>query len=327
MRRAAVIVFVCLATTSVSRGQNTAPPRQPAPTQPRQPIGPPQQSPATGQRPTAGPPVAPPPRTAAMAPANPTMTRVAPPAMAPQPTAPFTLTPAEEAEVTQALAAWEGACAKISDAKCSFHRIDENRTFDKREDFDGEIKYKKPDKARYSAKGGETQEQYFCDGLSLYEWNYSQKQIVQHILPEDMRGAAIADGPLPFLFTATAEKLRNRYFLRIVTPAEQREKAVWMEAYPRHQRDAGNFYKATVILDRKLMLPSAIEIFEPGTDPRNMNRKVHTFSNFQLNDPLVWLKGDFNKPWAMPGWKFLVDDPEAEAAAQAAQLPAAGPRR
>lgn len=242
---------------------------------------------------------------------------IAPPT---QPMAPFVLTAQEDAEVQKALLAWERACSGLNDVKCAFHRKDVNPTFGTETHYDGEIKYKKPDKARYYAKSeavagqAQEQEQYFCDGLSLYEWNYKNKQLIQHILPEDMRGAAIADGPLPFLFTATAEKLRNRYFLRLVTPANEKA-SVWIEAYPRHQQDAATFSKATVILDLKTMLPSAVEMYEPD----RITRRVHTFGQFRTNDPLNWLKDPMAKPLPQLGWKFVVDDPQAEAAARAAK--------
>lgn len=315
MRLAAATVSLGLTIASISSGWS-----QTAPQRPQQQPGQPNVGPA---RPPAAPRQVPAPQQTA-APQGAHAPAYGPPRQAPPsgPMAPFVLTPAEEAEVEQVLAGWEAACEAISDVKCAFHRIDENKTFGKREEFDGEIKYKRPDKARYHAKGPQSEVQYFCDGLSLYEWNYDQKQIVQHVLPEDMRGAAIADGPLPFLFTATAAKLRNRYFLRIVTPAEQRGKSIWVEAYPRHQRDAANFSKATVIIDPQRMLPSHIQTF----DTNGVDRTVHAFMDFKINDPLNWLKGDFNKPWVLPGWKSVVDDPQAEAAAQAMQPPA-GPRR
>ena len=75
---------------------------------------------------------------------------------------------------------------------------------------------------------------WICDGKSVFQYIPKQKKLVEHKLPPDMQGKSIVDGPLPFLFGAEAKKLRQRYWLRIVTPPNIKNQ-VWLEAFPRFQ--------------------------------------------------------------------------------------------
>src|SRR5690606_18964006 len=61
-------------------------------------------------------------------------------------------------------------------------------------------------------------EHWVCDGNSVFEFRHIEKQLVETQLPPAMRGKAIADGPLPFLFGANADALKNRYWIRELTP-------------------------------------------------------------------------------------------------------------
>ena len=61
-------------------------------------------------------------------------------------------------------------------------------------------------------------------------------------LPKELQGKDIVDGPLPFLFGAKAEKLKQRYYLRIITPPDVQGQ-VWLEAWPRFLADARNFQR------------------------------------------------------------------------------------
>ena len=46
-------------------------------------------------------------------------------------------------------------------------------------------------------------------------------------MPPELQGKAIVDGPLPFLFGADAQKLKQRYYLRIITPRTRKAKSGW----------------------------------------------------------------------------------------------------
>src|SRR5690606_13915269 len=200
---------------------------------------------------------------------------------------------------------------------CEFTRWDYDMVFGQRDpqnpnqviprESKGEIKYRAPDKGLYhitqvreivGVENGQPKfqlreeggEHWVCDGQSIWEYNYEKKQLIERRLPPHMRGKAIQDGPLPFLFGAEAEKLLARYWMRVVTPP-QVQGQIWLEAWPKHQADAANFQRATVILDGKTLLPFAIEVHLPN----GKNRHVHKFENSLVNENALFrfLKGDF----------------------------------
>jgi hypothetical protein len=160
------------------------------------------------------------------------------------------------------------------------------------------------------------------------------------MLPEEMKGKAISDGPLPFIFGAKAEQLKRRYWMRDVTPTAHVGKQIWLEARPKFQQDAANFHKATVILNERTFLPEALQIIPPGIPVAD--DKVHAYTAFgfsdpMVNDPLAILKRDFATPLTPPFWKrMMVEDPAAQAenpappagaAPQATRPAAAGQRK
>jgi len=130
-------------------------------------------------------------------------------------------------------------------------------------------------------------------------------------LPPDLQGKAIADGPLPFVFTTDAKRLKQRYFMRVVTPPDV-DGQVWIEAYPRYQRDAAEFSKVEVILQSKDMTPYAIQL----TEPNKKDRKVYQFQNVVIN-PRWRLFGGNSFNGSLPlGWRWL-DETDAQPQRQA----------
>ena len=233
-----------------------------------------------------------------------------------QPTAPFQLTAHQEAELNRALKVWEQASAQVKTFECGFHRFTYDPTFGRPDQpmvDKGELKYSTPDKGSFRIEGPRA-EHWICDGASIFEYKFKDKQLVEHKLPPELRGKAISDGPVPFIFGANAEKLKQRYYLRLTTPAEKHGQEVWLEAYPRFQHDAANFQKADLILTVKDMQPFAVQIYKPG----GVQREVYQFENVEVNqkDLLRFLKGD---PFMarLPGmdWKHVVE--EAPAASEA----------
>jgi TIGR03009 family protein len=248
------------------------------------------------------------------------------------PKAPFKLTADQQVEVDAALVAWEQRSKTIKTLKAEFTRWEYDTVFGKMDDQgnpipvqkQGLMKYSAPDKGLYQVldEGGE---HWVCDGRSIFEFNHGKKQLIERVLPPELQGKAISDGPLPFLFGAEAEKLKRRYFIRLVTPSDV-EGQVWLEGYPRYPGDAANFQRATLILDARTMLPFAIEIFLPN----GKSRTVHQFDNQKVNDPLGFLAGDFSKPKLPRGWTRVVEDPAGGAqpspgGARPAARPAAKP--
>jgi TIGR03009 family protein len=315
-----------------------------APQQRQQPQGPggqvagPQPPPgyapsAPGQYPPAGPTARP-----AASPVQ-----QAPPAAA---RAPFELSAQEHAALNSLLLAWEQHSAQVNTFSARIVRYEYNPVF-KVKDQSGQeipttqsrgiIKYGTPDKAMlkieevdaYDTKLGKFVPQsddtgqgrlwWICDGKSTFEFNYLQRQVIERTLPPEMQGKAIAEGPLPFLFGAKAERLKQRYFLRLVTPPTVQGQ-YWLEAFPRFQADASNFYKAQLILTSKDLMPQAIQI----TEPDGKTNTVYVMTDIKVNEFWAKILPDFAQPKVPIGWKRVVN-PE-QAATQQVQGPAP-PRR
>lgn len=250
------------------------------------------------------------------------------------PPPPFELTAQEQAAVDRVLDVWERQSSQVKTFECQFARFEYNLVFKPdgapiRKD-QGELKFSSPDKGLFHIVGQQP-EQWICDGKSIFQFDYQNKKIIEHKLPPQMQGAAIADGPIPFLFGAKAQTLKERYYLKIDTPAENATKEVWIEAHPRRLQEKQNFDYAEVILSRETMLPTAIQLHQPG----GKNRMSYVFGAPKVNpidplkriDPFKLFNTDPFRPVA-PGrdWTHVVEEPPTRQADNGA-LPPQMPRR
>jgi len=285
-----------------------------------------------------GPPASPPPQAAAPAypqagepsgprwPPYPTFERRSdsPPPEQP-PTPPFVLSPQEQAQLDQVLAAWEQRSAKVDSFEAKFTRWQYDGVFGADSTDQGEVKYAAPDKGVFQVIG-EQPEHWICDGKSVFEYNFVKRQLIEYKLAPESQGQGITDSPLPFLFGTTAAQLSGRYFLRIVTPPNVQGQ-VWLEALPRYQADAQNFQRAEVILDTATMLPTAIQTHEPNGKTRTVykfeKQKVNPTDPLRGLDPLNLFDRDPFKPSLPRGWTKVVEQPPPSQAAQSQ----ANPRR
>ena len=245
---------------------------------------------------------------------------------APVPLAPFVLTPEQMLELDQVLGAWERRNREVKSFECIFTRFEYDYVFTQKGQpgklrDQGILKYAAPDKGLYRVDGERSAEwtetapgkvgwkksavprdkQWICDGKAIFEYNHKDKRRVEHALPPELQGKSIAEGPLPFVFGTEAQKLKERYFLRITTPPDVRGE-IWLEAYPRFQRDAADFRKVDVILKINGLLPDAIQIIEPN----GKNREVYKFEDVVVNRPLRVFEGNPFKPSLPLGWRAEV---------------------
>ncbi len=247
---------------------------------------------------------------------------------------PFQLDAVEQQFVDQILQMWENEGAKIKTFDCRFERWEYDPVFGPPSEpmikCTGQLTYAKPDKGsfkideikrfvqkdpekpgEYVLQKDEVGEHWVCDGKAIYEYKHDKKQLVVQALPEDMRGKSIVDGPLPFLFGAEAAKLKARYWIR---SRQSNAAEIWLEAYPRTQADAANYHHVDVMLERKTMMPRAIQVHMPN----NSNRAVYMFENPSVNGALNQLFGAlFNAPRTPLGWTRVVEElPTAPQASQ-----------
>lgn len=253
------------------------------------------------------------------------------PASQPQP--PFTLTPQEQADVDRVLELWEKRNKEIKTFDSRFKRWTYDAVFGRSNEpkfIDlGAIKFAAPDRGMFrtdtTEKDGKNvsiednrAEHWISDGKAIIEYNHVKRQVVIHKLPPELQGKAIVNTPLPFLFGAEAQKLRERYFLRLVTPRDVTNQ-IWLEAYPRFQQDAANFHHAQFIINTQGMTPFALKLIQPNAK----DCVVYQFYEVVVNDPLRMFRGDPFRATQPLGWKSIVEEPQS---AQA-QRPAAGGQR
>ena len=247
---------------------------------------------------------------------------------------PFQLSEVEAQFVDQVLVMWENESSKINTYNCEFDRWEYDPVFGPGDEIPiikshGQLTYAKPDKGSFKIEDiqrwvqqdpeqpgehvlqkDEVGEHWVCDGKAIYEYKHDKRQLVVQALPEELRGKSIVDGPLPFLFGAEADKLKQRYWIR---SPKSNETTIFLEAYPRRQVDAANYHHVDVMLDRKTMVPKAIQVHMPN----NRNRAVYMFGEPTINSKMDKLFGGFfQSPRTPLGWTKVVQ-PQPETAPQA----------
>lgn len=254
------------------------------------------------------------------------------------------LTKEHQEYLDKVLEYWEHSSGQIERYRCSFTRWQYDPVFGPGPDpktgvmpaktiSTGAVKYATPDKGMYDVEkiyhytapkqpGGEPQyvikdkeehEKWICDGSWIYEFDYPRKKLVERELPPQMRGKSISEGPLPFLFGAKKVDVKNRYWIRVITP-RGRQGEYWLEAYPKFPADATSYKKVEIIIDEKDFLPKGIQIFDVNYDARrNPARTAFTFEKRQVNwfdateNKLLGLfLRAFHKPKLPSGWERVV---------------------
>ena len=268
---------------------------------------------------------------------------------APQRPQGFPLAPADQKRMDQILSFWQQNTTNIKTFECRFRKWDYDGVFGVRQDgkllpkteSDGMLRYSKPDKGLYQVtevrdlvppqagerpkfkkREGAAGERWVCDGATVYEFDFRQKRLVQTLLPPDMRGQAITTGPLPFMFGARANEIKQRYWMRELTPPKNVTNQYWLEAYPKRREDAANFKRVVVFLDRQKFLPIAMRIYERN----GKSYSAYSFSHRKTNDLAShfdnW-RGKFIPKKLPAGWQQVTRNYADSGAQQQATRPAA----
>ena len=128
------------------------------------------------------------------------------------------------------------------------------------------------------------------------------------------------------MFGARKDQILNRYWVKVITPAEAEGKEVWLEAWPKKAEDAQNYKKVEIILSIEPFLPNAVHMYMPQYNPKkdNFSSVYIEFSDIKPNDRVSKFKdwwGNFVKPSLPkfePGWKMV---PRQQMNARAAGQP------
>ncbi|MCU0961261.1 MAG: TIGR03009 domain-containing protein [Pirellulaceae bacterium] len=233
----------------------------------------------------------------------------------------------------QVLAYWEHKSSAVQRYRCEFKRWEYDPVFGPRDVCktfsEGVIKYSAPDKGlfrvdrllEYQAPqnagdkptwvppkeqtGG--YDHWVCDGRYVFQFDQQKKKLIQNELPPEVRGQAIGKGPLPFLFNAKAEDIKQRFWLHVITPRDVQNE-YWLEAVPKTQEDAANFKMVHVIIDQTDFLPKAMVLFDTnyvaGVRPA---RTTFQFNNREVNfsvlaEQLNLFHREFYEPKLPAGW-------------------------
>lgn len=243
----------------------------------------------------------------------------------------------QNAELELVLAAWEKQSGQVRTLECTFQCWKYDKVFGAQQNgaaprptrvCRGVIRYAAPDKGHYhitkqaanpAKDSSELEdidgEHWVCDGNAVYEFDHEKKQLIERRLPDELKGKAISNSPLPFVFGTTADKMRQRYWMRLMTPAAAVGKEIWLQVEPIYPEDRANYQRATVVLDEKRMLPKAVSLELPNG----------SFTNYMfdpdasINNPLKKVLGYFKVPSTPSGWKHIVEEPPAAEPRQSAE--------
>lgn len=218
-------------------------------------------------------------------------------------------------ELMKLLKDWEVSSAKVKKLEGEHRRWEYDYVFNIVKHNTGKFYYESPDKGRIDLtpdkkKIGAVEarkhwengqlvefkgvagpaERWYCDSQLVTQVDEQQKQATRMVLPKQMQGANIIDGPLPFLFGMPAAKAVQRYDLELKNQNTTTGKAT-IKATPLWPTDTANYQLAEIILDTKTFLPDAVRLI----DPAGTKETVFVFGKLEKNSRSLlpeWLGGN-----------------------------------
>lgn len=209
---------------------------------------------------------------------------------------------------------WEASSAKIKKLEGEHRRWEYDYVFNVVKHNTGKFYYEAPDKGRIDltpdkGKVGEIEkrrhwengqwvqftgeagpaESWYCDSKMVTQVDVKQKQATRMLLPKQMQGVNIIDGPLPFLFGMPAKKAIQRYDLELKSVNAAKGVAT-IKATPLWPTDAANYQLAEINLDTTTFLPQAVRLI----DPAGTKETVFVFGELKKNSRNLlpdWIKG------------------------------------
>jgi len=255
-----------------------------------------------------------------------------------------------QAYVDQLLAYWEQSSDQVKRYQCTFRRWEYVPEFCNWRDPQtnklaayrvgrGTVRFSAPDRGMYevtelygfkapTAEGsppdyqaieGNT-EKWICDGAAVYQFDYQNKVLYDMPLPPSMQNEGLRHSPLPFMFGAKADELRERFWIRPLVREGAPNDQYWLEIVPKRAEDARNYQRVELMLSRDPFLPASLHVMAPNYDERtNPTSTVFVFEDRQINGHLAALQdfmGFFVRPTTPLGWervekKILADERQA----------------
>lgn len=209
---------------------------------------------------------------------------------------------------------WEASSAKVKKLEGEHRRWEYDYVFNVVKHNTGKFYYEAPDKGRIDltpnkAKIGAVEfkrhwqtgeqvkftgeagsdERWYCDSKMVTQVDVRQKEATRMLLPKQMQGANIIDGPLPFLFGMPAKKAIQRFDLELKHINTETGVAT-IKALPLWPTDAANYQLAEINLDTETFLPRAVRLI----DPAGTKETVFVFGELKKNSRNLlpdWIKG------------------------------------
>ncbi|MBL4883151.1 MAG: hypothetical protein JKY95_01275 [Planctomycetaceae bacterium] len=245
--------------------------------------------------------------------------------------APRAMPAAIDSELKHILQTWEAAGKVTKKMEGRHSRLIYDDVFAVKKVSEGQFFYEAPDKGRIDLgapkgfKPGETvlrngkkysiekdnQERWICDGTQIFAIDEERKEFQRIIIPERNRGQNIVDGPLPFLFGISMEKVLARYDVVLYKKEDGGQHnyqggIIHLKVKPKKQQDAANWHEAEVMLNSRDYLPIAIRLKHPGGN----SETVYVFSDVKRIEKknalinVLWGKKPFSP--SLRGYKELV---------------------
>ena len=213
-------------------------------------------------------------------------------------------------ELEKVLQDWERHTSQFKKlvGEFSVFKYDHELEIEKR--GEGKFAHEAPDKGNYETKGmeiakgqkskkknkdgepyslqSEAPVRWVCTGKEIIRIDEKEKTYEKIPIPPESQGQNIIEGPLPFLFGMKAQQAKMRYRMKIL---EQNDETIKLQVIPIRRNDAVNWDKALLLIDAKLFVPKAVQLFDPlGSET------VHVFKNVEINPKKGWLQEDPFKP-------------------------------
>lgn len=239
---------------------------------------------------------------------------------------PFELLKEEQARLDEFLIHWEAFGKDIKRISCDVHVRDyDGGVFHQNSKVPmahtwGEFRFIAPNKLSYHVRGefvyiappaggdpkpewkpSSNEKKIVFDGKNLVQYNFQKKEVHFFPIPEEESDYDLSMNKMfPLFFIANAEKLKMRYYMRIVTPAEKVDTDVWIEAFPRYASDQQMYRSLLILLRLNNLQPYYL---------RRMSQNGKSYSDLEFQSMTI-NKGLWNiEPNVDLGWSKKVEDP------------------
>ncbi len=157
----------------------------------------------------------------------------------------------------------------------------------RQQQFEDALKNGKPSPIKVDPKTGrpyqlrpDGPEEFWCDGVKIYEIDRQAKEAIIADLPPQLNGKNIMESPLPFFFGMPPERANRRFEIGFSGSAPAPGSAsAQLIIFPNEPQDAQIWHHVDVILNLQTYLPVAVRVH----DPAQTRVSVYSFADLKVN--------------------------------------------